>query len=135
MCVCGHQAAEMWELFSIAITPTPYSVCCAQTLSCVQLFATPWTVAHQSSVHGILSARILEWVATSSFRGSSRPRHQIKTLSLQILYYQQHLGSPTQWNPTNTSFINRRFVTKDKSLPPNLPTLLVLILYLSSTCA
>ena len=27
-----------------------------------------------SSVHGILQARILEWVATSFFRGSSRPR-------------------------------------------------------------
>ena len=27
-----------------------------------------------SSVHGILQARILEWVAISPFRGSSRPR-------------------------------------------------------------
>ena len=27
-----------------------------------------------SSVHGILQARILEWVAISSSRGSSRPR-------------------------------------------------------------
>ena len=34
--------------------------------SCVRLFATPWTVAPQgSSVHGILQARILEWVAIS----------------------------------------------------------------------
>ena len=29
-----------------------------------------------SSVHGILQARILEWVAMPSFRGSSRPRDQ-----------------------------------------------------------
>ena len=34
-----------------------YSMCCAQSLSCVQLFVTPWTVAHQASpgkntVHG-----------------------------------------------------------------------------------
>ena len=29
-----------------------------------------------SSVHGIFQARILEWVAISSFRGSSRPRDQ-----------------------------------------------------------
>ena len=29
-----------------------------------------------SSVHGILQARILEWVAISSSRGSSRPRAQ-----------------------------------------------------------
>ena len=39
----------------------------ARVLRCyshVQLFATPWTVVHQaSSVHGILQARTLEWVA------------------------------------------------------------------------
>ena len=29
-----------------------------------------------SSVHGILQARILEWVAISFFRGSSQPREQ-----------------------------------------------------------
>ena len=29
-----------------------------------------------SSVHGILQARILEWVAMSSSRGSSQPRDQ-----------------------------------------------------------
>ena len=34
---------------------------------------TPWTVA-QSLVHGISQARILEWVAISSSRGSSQPR-------------------------------------------------------------
>ena len=40
-------------------------------------FSTPWTVACQaplSSVHGILQARILGWVAISSSRGSSQPR-------------------------------------------------------------
>ena len=38
-------------------------------------FVTPWTVAQPgSSVHGILLARILEWVAISSSRGSSQPR-------------------------------------------------------------
>ena len=31
-----------------------------------------------SSVHGILQARILEWVAISSSRGSSQPRDQIQ---------------------------------------------------------
>ena len=39
-----------------------------------------WTVAHQaplsSSVHGILQARILEWVVMPFCRGSSRPRDQ-----------------------------------------------------------
>ena len=41
----------------------------------VQLFVTPWTVARQPPLSvGILQARILEWVAMPSFRGSSRPR-------------------------------------------------------------
>ena len=42
--------------------------------SCPTLRA-PWTVAPPgSSVHGILQARLLEWVAMLSSRGSSRPR-------------------------------------------------------------
>ena len=47
----------------------------AQLLSRVRLFATPWTVAPQAPLSmGILQARILEWVAISSSRGSSQPR-------------------------------------------------------------
>ena len=46
------------------------------TKLCLTL-ATPWTVACQaSSVHGILQARVLEWVAISFSRGSSQPRNQ-----------------------------------------------------------
>ena len=42
-----------------------------------------------SSVHGILQARILEWVATSSFRRSSWPRDWtcVSCFGRQILYY------------------------------------------------
>ena len=41
----------------------------------VQFFVAPWTVACQSPLSmGILQARILEWVATHSSRGSSQPR-------------------------------------------------------------
>ena len=39
-----------------------------KSLSHVRLFATPWTV------HGILQARILEWVAFPFSRGSAQPR-------------------------------------------------------------
>ena len=43
------------------------------------LFATPWTVSPPgSSVHGILQARILEWVAISFSRGSFQPRDRIQ---------------------------------------------------------
>ena len=57
-----------------AITALLISYECAQSLSCVRLFAILWTIAHQgSSVHGIFQARLLEWVAISSSRGSSQP--------------------------------------------------------------
>ena len=51
-----------------------------------------------SSVHGILQARILEWVAMPSSRGSSRPRDRTHIcLHLRhcrwILYPLGHLGS------------------------------------------
>ena len=44
-------------------------------LSRVQLFAIPWTVAHQA-VHGIPQARILERIAIPFSKGSSWPRDQ-----------------------------------------------------------
>ena len=51
-------------------------LCHAQSLSCVQLFVTPWTVTRQDPLSmGILQARILEWVAMPSSRGSFPPRN------------------------------------------------------------
>ena len=64
-----------------------------QSLSHVQLFATPWTAALPgSSVHGIFQARILEWVAISSSRESSQlrdPTHIccISCIGRQVLYH------------------------------------------------
>ena len=54
-----------------------------------------------SSVRGILQARILEWVAMLSSRGSSQPRDQtqvsyISCIGRWVLYHQHHLGSPQQ---------------------------------------
>ena len=50
---------------------------CAESLSCVRLFATLWTIACQVPLSmGILQARILEWVTMPSSRGSSQPRDQ-----------------------------------------------------------
>ena len=51
------------------------TLCCAQSLSHVWLFAIPWTVARQAPLSmGVLQARILEWVAMPSSRGSSQSR-------------------------------------------------------------
>ena len=49
-------------------------VCVYDFLSHVQLFATPFSPSG-SSVHGILPAKILEWVAIAFSRGSSQPRN------------------------------------------------------------
>ena len=46
----------------------------AQLLHLCPTLCDPWTVAHQASLHGILQARLLEWVAMPSSRESSRPR-------------------------------------------------------------
>ena len=51
-----------------------------------------------SSVHGILQARILDWAAILSSRGSSRPRDQaqvsyISCVGRRVLYHECHLGS------------------------------------------
>ena len=42
------------------------------SLSCVQLFVTPWTVAHQAALSMEFSRQ--EWVTVSFSRGSSPPR-------------------------------------------------------------
>ena len=55
-----------------------------QLLSRVLLFEIPWTVAHQAPLfHGILQARILEWVALPLSRGSSWPRDWTRTRTFQ----------------------------------------------------
>jgi len=72
--------------------------------SCVQLFATPWTVAHQaSSVHGILQARTQGRVAMFSSRGSSQPRDQEPEVSFITgrFFTTESLGKPQTggWGP------------------------------------
>jgi len=54
---------------------TTVCACMLRHLSSVRLFATLWTVAHQPPLSmGIFQARILEWVAMPSSKGSSRLR-------------------------------------------------------------
>ena len=57
-----------------------------------------------SSVHGILQARILEWVAISFSRRSSLPRDRtrvfcISCIGRRILYQPGHRGSPRTGDP------------------------------------
>ena len=67
----------------------------AQSLeSCPTLFDPTDCSPPGSSVHGILQARILEWVAMPSSRGSSRPRDQthisyISYIGRRVLYHRE----------------------------------------------
>ena len=57
---------------------------CAQSLSRVRLFETPWTVVHQSPLSmGILQARILEWVAMPSSGDFPNPGIKPRSPTLQ----------------------------------------------------
>ena len=51
---------------------------------CVRLFATSWIVPFQVPLSmGIFQARILEWVTMLSSRGSSQPKDQTRSPTLQ----------------------------------------------------
>ena len=65
----------------------------AQLLSCVQLFATPWTIACLTPLSMGFSRQEHEWVAMPSSRGSSRSRDQTGLLHCRRIIYQ---GSPTK---------------------------------------
>ena len=62
------------------------SYCCFKPLNWnwnFQLFVTPWTSGLPgSSLHGILQARVLEWVAISFSRGSSQPRDRTQVFCI-----------------------------------------------------
>ena len=77
----------------------------AKSLQSFKLFVTPMDHSPPgSSVHGILQARMLEWVAMPSPRGSSRSRDlptqglnlasYVSCISRQVLYHERRLGSP-----------------------------------------
>ena len=62
-------------------------------------FVTPWTVARQAPLSmGILQARILEWIAMPSSRGSFQPRDWTQVSRLQA----DSLPSEPPGKPKNT---------------------------------
>ena len=92
-------------MICMAVSINPQNNLCQCTLkmkvlvcwSCVSLCDPMDCSLLGSSVHGILQARILEWVAVPFSRGSSQhfggsnPGHQH---CRQILYHLSHQGSP-----------------------------------------
>ena len=69
----------------------------AHTQSCPTLWNPLDCSPPGSSVHGIFQARILEWIAISSSRGSSRPRDRNRVPALQT----DTLPSETPGKPTS----------------------------------
>ena len=76
------------------------NMCVLNCFSCVQILRNPMDCRLPgSSVHGILQAKILEWVAVPSSRGPSRPRDRtcisrVFCIGRWVLYHKHHLGSP-----------------------------------------
>ena len=66
-----------------------YAAAAKSLQSCLTLWAPMDCSPPGSSVHGVLQARILEWVAISSSTGSSPPRDQtcISCTGRWILYH------------------------------------------------
>ena len=80
-----------WRSYSLRV--------CSVTQSCPTLWDPMDRSPPGSSVHGILQARILEWVAMPSSRASSQPGDQthvscISCIGTCVLYHQYHPGSP-----------------------------------------
>ena len=78
----------------------PTSVYAKSLQSCPTLSDTMKFKFSDSSVHGILQGRMLEWVAMPSSRGFSwlRDRTHISYISCigrQVLYHEHHMESPT----------------------------------------
>ena len=99
-----------------------------QSLNHVRLFVTPWTVARQAPLFmGILQARILEWVAMPSSRGSSQPRDQTWFLHCRKILYFLRSKFFTPGKPTSSIFLspsppkkNKKQTTKTKTSFPSL---------------
>ena len=67
-----------------------------------------------SSVHGVLQARILEWVTMYSSRGSSQPRYWTQVSSMRV----DSSPSEPPWKPKNTgvgdlSLLHGNFQTQE----------------------
>ena len=90
VCVCARRRTHTWTL---------------NLLSHVWLCSPMESSPPGSSVHGIFQPRMLEWVAISCSRGSSRPRDLthvscISCIGSWTLYYYAIWGAPLEVLPT-----------------------------------
>ena len=79
-------------LYICLVTESKTLVCMLSLQSCPTLCNPMDCILPGSSVHGILQARILEWVVMPSSRGSSQPRDgtrvsYVSCIGRQLLYH------------------------------------------------
>ena len=97
----GHQLNPTFSTCSqVTALPSVPSLVHAKSLQLCPTLCNPtdWSLPG-SSVHGILQARTLEWVAVPSSRGSFQPRawtraSYVSCIGRRVLYHACHLGSP-----------------------------------------
>ena len=90
---------------------------CAQSFSHAQLFETPWTVAHQTPLFmGIFQARMLEWIAMYSCRGSSQPRDQTQVTLIEGRFFtSEPPGKPKNTGVGSLSLCQGIFLTQESN--------------------
>ena len=96
-----------------------------KSFSCVQLFMTPWTI-----VHGILQARILEWVTFPSPGDLPNPGIKPRSPILQA----DSLPAEPQGKPKNTgvgslSLLQGIFLTQESNCNPHCRQILYQLSY------
>ena len=95
----GSKCFKWFEPDSNPISTINQGMCCVMLLqSCLTLCDPMDCSPPGSSVHGILQARIMEWIARPSSRGSSWPRIEPSSLISPVLvecsFHQCIMGNP-----------------------------------------
>ena len=90
------------EMFHISIGELIRYICCWSVLSCVQLFATPWTAACQSSLSFTISRSLLKFTSTelvilSNYLILCHPLHPLPSVFPSMRVFSDELALPIRW--------------------------------------
>ena len=99
LCPLSTVADSLWALDVCLIL-----CCCVLAQSCLTLCDPMDCSPPGSSLHGILQARLLQWVAMPFFRGSSRPWDQtrVSCIGRRVLYHLSHHFLPLAGRQRNS---------------------------------
>ena len=118
--ICFSSLCPLLVLCSVTGSPQDASRCMSQrVLSHVQLFTTPWTVAHQLPCPWNCPGKNTEWAAVSFSRGPSSSRnwthiscvscpgrwnlcHRVASEAHPDVYYSLNQSEPKTWSSSTT---------------------------------